>query len=416
MTTQQFAQFRSSFGALSTKDYRWFLLSTVGNGGGMQLQQLLRGYLVYVITGSYAMLGLLSLIQSIPLLTLSIFGGVLADRFSKKNIVQIGHIISALNVTALGICVVQDTLTVEILAISAVISGASISISMPARAAMIPHIVPKKELTNAVILNGAGMQMMRLIAPTIGGWVTAAYGPDLGYWLNAALFLCGFLAIAFTPFVEVKENATNLDENNRFQDAIHDIRDTFMYLKKDKILKLVLITNVLVTVVVMPYLNLLPGYVADLFDGGAGKLGTIMAVGGIGSFMGSIIIAATTKDKNRGILFIFYNLVQAVGLGLLALAPTFLLACLAMIVIGIGSAGRIGLSQVLVQAYVKDEYRGRVLSVYMTQWSLFLIGAFLFGILAEIIGVQAVFGLCAILTMLIAIMIVITNPLIRKID
>ena len=115
-------------------------------------------------------------------------------------------------------------------------------------------------------------------------------------------------------------------------------------------------------------------------------------------------------------LFILYNIVQAVGLGLLALAPTFFLACLAMIVIGIGSAGRIGLSQVLVQAYVKDEYRGRVLSVYMTQWSLFLIGAFLFGILAEIIGVQAVFGLCAILTMLIAILIVITNPLIRKID
>ena len=76
MTTQQFTQFRSSFGALSVKNYRWFLLSTVGNGGGMQLQQLLRGYLVYVITGSYAMLGLLSLIQSIPLLTLSIFGGV----------------------------------------------------------------------------------------------------------------------------------------------------------------------------------------------------------------------------------------------------------------------------------------------------------------------------------------------------
>ena len=93
--------------------------------------------------------------------------------------------------------------------------------------------------------------------------------------------------------------SSNLNENNGFQDAIHDIRDTFMYLKKDEILKLVLITNVLVTVVVMPYLNLLPGYVADLFDGGAGKLGTIMAVGGIGSFMGSIIIAATTKENTR---------------------------------------------------------------------------------------------------------------------
>ena len=415
MTIQQLTQFRESFSALSIKDYRWFLLSTVGNGGGMQLQQLLRGYLVYVITGSYAMLGLLSLIQSIPLLTLSIFGGVLADRFSKKNIVQIGHIISALNVTALGICVVQDVLTVEILAISAVISGASISISMPARAAMIPHIVSKKDLTNAVILNGAGMQMMRLVAPTIGGWVTAAYGPDLGYWLNAALFFSGFIAIALTPFVEVKENIKQKNSNS-FQDAINDIRDTFVYLNKDKVLKLILITNVLVTVVVMPYLNLLPGYVADLFDGGAGKLGTIMAVGGIGSFIGSMIIAITTKDKNRGMLFMLYNIIQAIGLGLLALAPTFVLACLAMIIVGIGSSGRIGLSQVLVQAYVKDEFRGRVLSVYMTQWSLFLIGAFLFGILAEIIGVQAVFGICAILTILIAMIIVITNPLIRKID
>ena len=141
-----------------------------------------------------------------------------------------------------------------------------------------------------------------------------------------------------------------------------------------------------------------------------------MAVGGIGAFLGSMIIATTTGEKNRGMLFILYNIIQGIGLGLLALSPTFLMACLSMIVIGIGSSGRIGLSQVLVQAYVENAYRGRVLSIYMTQWSLFLIGAFFFGILADIIGVQMVFGICALATIIISILVVITNPLIKTVD
>ena len=407
---------RQRLSVLALKDYRWFLFSTIGSGGGMQLQQLLRGYLVYEITGSFAMLGFLSLVQSVPLLTLSIFGGVLADRISKKKIVQVGQIVSALNVTILAFLVIGNVLTVEALAISAIISGGIIAISMPARASMIPHIVPKKDLTNAVILNGAGMQIMRLVAPTIGGWATAAYGPDLGYFLNAALFFCGFIALAYTPFVEPDRQQNNKQETGTFKNTINDIKATFTYLNNDKILKLVLITNVLITFVCMPYLNLLPGYIAAIFDGGAGMLGTIMAVGGIGAFLGSMIIATTTGEKNRGMLFILYNIIHGVGLGLLALSPTFLLACLSMIIIGIGSAGRIGLSQVLIQAYVEDAFRGRVLSIYMTQWSLFLIGAFFFGILADIIGVKMVFGICALSTILISILIVITNPIIKKID
>jgi MFS family permease len=415
MTVSQFSQLHESFSALKIKQFRWFLLSAVGNSGGMQLQQLLRGYLVYDMTGSFAMLGLLSLLQSIPLLTLSMFGGVLADRMSKKLLVQIGHVVSGINVLVLAILLTQNALTIEILAITAIISGGTISIAMPARAAMIPHLVPKNSLTNAVILNGASMQVMRLIAPTIGGWATAVYGPDLGYFLNTGLFICGFIAIACTPFVQ-EDVVNNKNKENTIKSVLQDIKDTFTYLKNNEILKLVLITNVLVTMVVMPYLNLLPGYVVDIFNGGAGKLGTLMAVGGIGAFLGSMIIATTTRDKNRGILFMFYNILQAIGLGLLAISPTFFLACLSMIVLGIGSAGRIGLSQVLIQSYVEDAFRGRVLSIYMTQWSLFLIGAFLFGVMAEIIGVKIVFALCSLLTLGISFVIILFFPLMRKID
>ena len=234
MTVSQFSQLHESFSALKIKQFRWFLLSAVGNSGGMQLQQLLRGYLVYDMTGSFAMLGLLSLLQSIPLLTLSMFGGVLADRMSKKLLVQIGHVVSGINVLVLAILLTQNALTIEILAITAIISGGTISIAMPARAAMIPHLVPKNSLTNAVILNGASMQVMRLIAPTIGGWATAVYGPDLGYFLNTGLFICGFIAIACTPFVQ-EDVANNKNKENTIKSVLQDIKDTFTYLKNNEI-------------------------------------------------------------------------------------------------------------------------------------------------------------------------------------
>ncbi len=175
----------------------------MGQSGAMQLQQLLRGYLVFTLTGSFAALGVMSLAQAVPMLSLSLAGGVLADRLPRKHIVQAGQMVNATNAGLMALLVATGWLRVEYLIASAVLQGVVMSLMMPARQAMIPDVVGPSRLMNAIALNSAGMQSMRLFAPGLGGALTALAGADWAYGLTAALYLVAIAAIVPLPLALV---------------------------------------------------------------------------------------------------------------------------------------------------------------------------------------------------------------------
>ncbi len=188
-----------TFDSLRLPLFRWFFLSQMGQSGAMQLQQLLRGYLVFTLTGSFAALGVMSLAQAVPMLSLSLAGGVLADRLPRKHIVQAGQMVNATNAGLMALLVATGWLRVEYLIASAVLQGVVMSLMMPARQAMIPDVVGPSRLMNAIALNSAGMQSMRLFAPGLGGALTALAGADWAYGLTAALYLVAIAAIVPLP-------------------------------------------------------------------------------------------------------------------------------------------------------------------------------------------------------------------------
>ncbi len=404
---------RTTFASLSEPVFRWFFLGQMGQSGAMQLQQLLRGYLVFDLTGSFAALGVMSLAQAAPMLALSLPGGILADRLPRKHVVQAGQVVNVATAVVLAAVVAGGWLRVEHLIASAVVQGVVMSLMMPARQSMIPDIIPLSRLTNAIALNSAGMQSMRLFAPGAGGALTAWAGADWGYGVTAALYLVAILGIV--PIPTRLTSPAPRDGASGARSPTGDALDAVRYITVDPTIRMLLAVNLVTVVLAMPYIIILPGFVETVFGGGAGSLGFFLSITGIGSLGGSLAVASL-PDRRRGMLLMASSLLTGIALFFFAVSSSFWLSSLILIVVGVGTAGRLSLSNVLVQAYVEEGYRGRVLSVYMTQFSLLFIGAFFIGVLAEWFGVQRVMAAVAVALVVTSAAVIAFVPRMRELD
>ena len=165
----------------------------------------------------------------------------------------------------------------------------------------------------------------------------------------------------------------------------------------------------------MPYLLMLPGFVDEIFGGGPRELGLLISVGGVGSLLGALTLASL-PPKRRGLMLLGSGLVMGVALIGFSASPSIWIGGGFMFFVGVGSAGRQALGNVLLQSYTENAYRGRVMSIYMTQISLMSLGAFIIGLIAEAAGAQWALGGMATLLVVMSVGFFATSPLLRRLD
>jgi MFS family permease len=390
----------TTFDSLGDPTFRWFFVSMFGWFASMNMQLLVRGFIVFELTGSFAALGLVSLANALPGLALSLPGGVIADRLSKKRVVQVGQVANMSVAALLAVLMLADLLIFEYLLACAVVQGAINALIMPSRQAMIPEIVSSERLMNAVALNTAGMNVMRLAAPAAGGVLLALVGPGWVYMAMAGLYGGSALFLvpvrnrvdalsAAMPSAPMSHHPTA--PSGGFQQIVEGGR----YILRDRIVFMILSVNLVIVLVSMPYQMMLPGFAKEVLDAGPDRLGLLMSLTGVGSLAGSLVIASMTA-QNRGRVLLFSSLLLGISLLAFSASTIFWLTAGLMIIIGIGQAGRMSLSNVLLQAYTEPSYRGRVMSVYMLEFSLVSFGTFLVGVLANLVGVQMAIGLTGV--------------------
>ena len=176
-----------------------------------------------------------------------------------------------------------------------------------------------------------------------------------------------------------------------------------------------MLANLLTALLAMPHLHLLAGFVDDVFDRGAGTLGLLMAISGAGALLGALVIASL-PERRRGVLLLLSAFLMGLGLLLFAAADALWLAILFMLLVGVGSAGRQAFGQVLVQAYVDDAYRGRVMSIYMAEFGLVSFGTFGIGLFAEVVGVREAFAAMAVGLMAVCLVLFALAPRLRRLQ
>jgi len=431
---------RRTFESFSLPQYRLFWAAMMAQMGAMNMQLVARSWLVYELTNQYTMLGLVMLAGAVPMLLLSLWGGAMADRVQKKRVLQMGQTASAFVALGIAIAIMVDVISLErhtgvvfLLAASAV-QGAVMGLMMPSRQAIIPELVGHARLMNAVALNSAGMNINRLLAPGVAGLLIAVVGVQTVYLTMTALYLVGVVLVTMLP-----PTGTMALGGKR---AWGDVVDGLKYLRYNTTVMRLLLLTLFGVVLSMPYMFLMPAFAKDIqvvepgqytwlpqvpLVGGllAGlpellvkssfRLGVLMSVSGVGSLASSLLVASMS-NKNRGQVFLWGILFLGVALALYAFASSFILGLIFMLGVGLGQSIRMALSNTLVQHNVDDEYRGRIMSIYMMEFGLTSFSVFGVSLLANAIGIQWAVGGTALLLIPVALFYLIFVPTIRRLQ
>lgn len=417
-----------TFESFKSSPFRWYFVSMLGVFGAMNSQMIAKGVLTYDLTGSFAALGTLALANAIPGLALSLHGGVIADRLPKKRIQQVGNTLNALNTLSIVILLLAGVMRWEYMIVNAALQGVIQALIMPARQSMLPDIVYPRQVMNAVALNNAGMNLSRLMVPAGIGILMEV--TDY-YWAFIAI-TCFYLFSTVTLFrVPSRPIEIPPEERTEAQTRLHaagghapraksgagfgDLIDGGRYIIRDQTIRTILVVNFLMVLFSMPYMQMLPGFVKEVLKGGPGLQGLLTSVTGVGSLASALVIASL-PSRRRGIIFIIGSLVLGIALVAFSWSTSVAITIPVMLFIGVGQSVRMALSNVLVQAYTEDQYRGRVMSIYMMEMSLVQIGVFAVGIASEIIGVQWALGLCSAALVVLSIATLALVPRMRKLD
>ena len=374
-----------------------------GNWSAMQMQMVARGLLAYQLTDSYAALGVVELATSLPRLVFAMSGGVVADRASRRLVMQAGQLFNMALATLLAMLLFTDLLRFEHLLIAALVQGVANSFTMPARQALVPEIVGPERLTNAYGLNVFSMNVTRLAAPALAGVLIALIGFGSVYALMACMYLFAVLSMFKVPKVRANRAArmpvTDSEgkvvavRRGRLEKiGVRDVQEAFAYLKTQRTLCILLIVHMVLTVLAMPYQRLLPGFVADVLsandDEAAIRMGILLALTAVGALIGSLTIASL-PNRNRGKIFVGSMVVFGVALLAFSISEVLWISAGLAVVLGIGQAGRQSLNNILIQTHVSDEYRGRISSIMLLENGVDSLGIFAIALLAGIFGVQA---------------------------
>ncbi len=395
--------------------YRKFYVSLLGQMTALNMQSMARYLLIYRLTGSAAILGAISFALAAPMLLFSLYGGVIADRFEKKKIIIIGNAVSVVVSIIIGMTLSLGYLSAErpgswwILVVASVVQGTILALAQPARQSILPEIVGTEKLMNATALNTMGMNIMRLFGPALAGFLVDRVGFEAIYYLMAGLY---FWAAIFMWLVPAPKSLTGTTAIGK---PLSEIKEGLGYLKTEPVLLFIVIFAMLRMVFVLPYQNLLPIFTDDILQVGATGLGILMSITGFGAIFGSLLVASL-PNRGRGFILIGSAVILGALLMVFSFNTIWYLAIAVVALIGFGQAVGTSLNNALIQYYVDDRYRGRVMSLLQMQFGMMAFGTFAAGLLTEVIGIQWALGSFGLIVVTIAILSYIFAPRVRKLD
>ena len=401
------------FTSLKNPSYRLYFVVTIANFAAMSMQMFTSPLLIYRLTGSKALLGTMSLVSAAPMILISIFGGAIADRLSKKKILFYGMLCSAVVSVLIGLALSSGILNREnseswwILFMSSAIQGVIMGLMMPALQAIIPEIVSRDQLMNAIALNSMGMNVLQLLSPAVAGPIIDRFNFQTVYFTMTAFYI---IAAAFILLISAKKQIIAGGSK-----IMSDIQNGFQYIRKDSLILLILLFTLIVTVLSMPYQQLLPIFYDDILKIGATGGGLLMMASGIGALVGSLVLTAL-PNKKRGIILLLSGVVSGIALLVFSFSSYLYLSLIFIFFLGLGQSFRMTIGSTLLQAYTQGAYMGRVMSILNMQWGFMSLFTFFAGITAERVDVQWVLGSLAILLIILTLVFVVFSSNIRKVD
>ncbi len=399
-------RWKSTFLSLQERDFRYLWLGIIFMMGGIQMSSIARSYLVYEITSSPLLLGLVNIGFAVPMLILSLFGGVAADRMNRKRLIQACQALAALTSLAVAVSISIESVTWVHLFIASTINGIVFAFMVPSRQALIPLLVDKDLLTNALALNAAAFSATTLLAPAIAGSLYILIGPGGVYYL---ITFVEIIAVVCTGFLRYRADGIQKEKAN----VLKEIKEGLGYIRRHSSVKVLLVVGLLTALLAMPIRLLLPIFVVDIYHRGPESLGLLVSSMGLGALAGSLVIATMGRWR-RGLVLITGGIISGISLVLLALLPIYLAAAAIMLLLGVGDSTRRALNQTLILEVVEEEYQGRVISVYAMNFGLIPLGVMPASLIAQFFGGRAAAAVLGSLLLIIFISLLFSQKKLRR--
>ena len=396
--------------SLKSRNYRLFFIGQSVSLIGTWMQVIALSWLVYDLTDSALLLGLVGFFSQIPYFFIAPFSGVFVDRWNRHRIMVVTQSLSMIQAFLLAFLTLTGRITIWQIILLSMSLGLINAFDMPARQSFVVEMVEKRsDLPNAIALNSSMVNSARLIGPAIAGILVAAVGEGFCFLINGITYMSVIFALLA---MKLKKKPERRHSNNIF----HDIKEGFRYSFGFIPIRSILLFLGLVSFIGMPYTILMPVFARDILHGGPYLLGFLMSAGGIGALLGGIYLASRKTVRGLGRILAAAAGIFGISLILFSTSRILWFSLFMMLIGGFGMLIYIASSNTILQTITEDDKRGRVMSFFtMAFMGMTPFGNLLGGALANWIGAPNTLlingGICILGTIIFSINL----PAIRKI-
>lgn len=397
-----------TFTALKHRNFRLWFLGQMVSLIGTWMQATAQSYLMYELTSSPIMLGITGFASGIPIWVLSLYSGLVSDRFSRRKVILIAQ--SSMMVLGFILAILTFTNTVQAwhIVVLALLLGVANAFDAPARQTFVVDMVPKEDLTNAIALNSSVFNLGTIVGPSVAGIVYALLGPGWCFTINGISFLGVIIALLMMNVPFAKKPVSQ-------KSPISDLKEGVQYAFGNVDIRYLLINMAAMSIFAFSLLTLMPAWATTVLGGDVKTNGLLLSARGVGSLVAALLIANIGPRVVLGKLWMIGGILMPLSLVILGSFKVLPVSLITLVILGWALMAIVNITNALIQKHVPDELRGRVMSIYILVFQgSFPIGSLLVGFIAGLYGAPLTIIVSSIITTFVFGIILFLRPSLRN--
>jgi MFS family permease len=395
--------------ALRHRNYRLYWLGQLSSVLAQNMEGVAQGWLVLELTNSPLLLGLTGLAFAIPTITLTLLGGVIADRADRRRIMIASQSFSALTFLLLALLIVLERVMLWHVMVAAFASGCVRAFDRPSRMALLPQMVPQEDIPNAVAVGGTIWQLNRLVGPALAGMLIylIGIGPTYLFCVGASL-----TAVILWLGIRVKDAPAPAGSGG----VIQHMAEGLNFIRSNEVFLMFIALIFFNSAFGMSYLILMPVFARNVLEVGSQGFGFLQSAGGAGALIGVLAVAWFSHSRGKGKQALFGAAAFGVLLVAFAISKSYLFSIAMAFALGAASQFYMTTISTVLQMNLPNELRGRVMGIYGLAWELMPVGGMIAGAIAEFAGAPIAVGFGGFMVAAMALWIAAFYPSIRRLE
>jgi MFS family permease len=395
--------------ALRHRNYRLYWFGQLSSVLAQNMEGVAQSWLVLELTDSPLLLGLTGLTYAAPTIALTLLGGVIADRADRRNIMILSQTVSAAMFFLLATLIVIERVALWHVMSLAFLSGCVRAFDRPSRMALLPQMVPREDIPNAVAIGGTIWQLNRLVGPAVAGMLIYLIGIGPTYYFcffASAIAVCLWLGISLTT-----------SPTAPFQGGVvQHMAEGLNFIRKNEVFFTFIGMTFFNSVFGMSYSILMPVFARSVLDVGSKGFGFLQSAGGAGALIGVLLVAWFSHARGKGRQAILGAIAFGLLLSAFAFSESFPLSLILALALGVSSQFYMTIISAILQMNLPNQLRGRVMGIYGLTWDLMPVGGMIAGAIAEFAGAPMAVGLGGFMVAGMAFAVMVLRPNIRRLE